>query len=121
MKAIKKEIVNSAMATTPIMEIDPAKIGTVSSSKDKIVLPYSGAELATISFNIQPGQFEKIHLSATIDGHAQRLTVEATREEIKNTLQRFFFDETGKTHFSCGLDPYWLGIWQAHFIDWTRA
>lgn len=75
MKAIKKEIVNSAMATTPIMEIDPNKISTVSSSKDKIILPYSGAEMATISFNIQPGRFEKIHLSATIDGHTQRLTV----------------------------------------------
>lgn len=121
MKAIKKEIVNGAMTTTPIMEIDPDKIGTVSSCNDKIILPYSGAEMATISFNIQPGRFEKIHLSATIDGHTQRLTVEATREEIKNTLQRFFFDETGKTRFSCGLDPYWLGIWQAHFIDWTRA
>lgn len=41
--------------------------------------------------------------------------MEATTEEIKFLLDRFFDQKENS-----GLSAYWLGIWQANYITWRQ-
>lgn len=110
--------------------LDTDKIELHSTSKRNIELPYSGpmpAQFADTSnpriyFNVQAAQGANVLLVADKpDGKKFRAVIEASEEEIKSILRRFFFCEGGKARFNCGLIPYWLGTWATHFLEWERT
>lgn len=53
-------------------------------------------------------------------GKKSHYPIVATPEEIDSILQTFFFDESGHTRRDNGLEPYSLGLWQGHYINWKR-
>lgn len=111
--------------------LDTSKINCSHSVSEKqIELLYSGPlpeQFAGISdpriyFNVQAAQGAKVLLLAeSPDGKKVRGNIEASESEIKNVLRRFFYREDGKTRFECGLTPYWLGTWAAHFMEWEQV
>lgn len=113
--------------------IDPSKIDyTRSTDKRNIELPYTGELPAQfegvtnprIYFNVQATEKVRIILLAERDGKTIRARVDAPPAEIEEILMKFFFrfkGNTGKTRFDCGLTPYWLGAWMAHFVEWQRV
>lgn len=82
---------------------------------------FAGANNPRIYFNVQASHGAKVLLLADRpDGKKVRASIEASEDEIKNILRRFFYQEDGKTRFDCGLTPYWLGTWAAHFREWDQ-
>lgn len=105
--------------------LNTANISNTSAAENNIVLPYTGesissAESAAVYFNVKPTSV-RIVLQVSQSGKIERFPIDAEKEEIAEVLNRFFFNSSGGTRFDCGLSPYWLGIWQAHFIDWKNA
>lgn len=110
--------------------LDTSKINCNHSISEKnIEMPYNGplpeqfAETSNprIYFNVQATQGAKVLLLAEkSDGKKVRASIEASEDEIKNILRRFFYREDDKTRFDCGLIPYWLGTWAAHFREWDQ-
>lgn len=83
---------------------------------------FAGISDPRIYFNVQAAQGAKVLLLAeSPDGKKVRGNIEASESEIKNVLRRFFYHKDGKTRFECGLTPYWLGAWAAHFMEWERV
>lgn len=110
------------------LTLNIANISNTSAAENNIVLPYTGelpesissAESAAVHFIIKPADV-RIALQINQSGKITRFPIEAAREEIAEVLDKFFFSGNGSTRFDCGLSPYWLGIWQAHFIDFKSA
>lgn len=108
--------------------LNTANISNTSAAENNIVLPYTGdlpesissAESAAVYFNVKPASV-RIVLQVSQSGKIERFPIDADKEEIAEVLDKFFFSGNGSTRFDCGLSPYWLGIWQAHYIDWTKA
>lgn len=107
--------------------LDTEKIELHSVHKLNIELPYhgplpkqfDGTINPRVYFNVQAAQGAKVLLLADKpNGKEVRARVDASEDEIKSILRRFFHREGGKTRFDCGLTPYWLGAWAAHFREW---
>ena len=123
---IKDSMIHSYGGT----EIDTTKISNTTLYKDKIFLPYGGtlpSDLAegkaAIRITLQVGLSVNIHLYVNMDGTTKKYPVQASTEEIKTILERFFYDfkgNTGYTRFNCGLNKYWLGQYQSSFGHWKR-
>lgn len=94
--------------------LDMGKIGGISTSKTKIVLPYTGqlpADLtnatgAAIVITLQVGLTVNVLLTVEQAGKKFRHPVTATPEEIDHILQGFFFTSDGHTRRDTGLDQY---------------
>lgn len=108
--------------------LDMGKIGGISTSKTKIVLPYTGqlpADLtdatgAAIVITLQVGLTVNVLLTVERAGKKFRHPVTATPEEIDHILQGFFFTSDGHTRRDTGLDQYSLGLYQGSYINWKR-
>lgn len=108
--------------------LDTASIGNISTSKTRIVLPYSGllpADLsnttgAAIVIMLQVGLTVNILLTVEQEDKKYRYPVKAVAEEIDHILRPFFFDKDGKTRHDNGLERYSLGLFQGSYINWQR-
>lgn len=108
--------------------LDMGKIGNISTSKTKIVLPYTGqlptgltdATGAAIVITLQVGLTVNILLTIERAGKKLRYPVTATADEINHILQGFFFTSNGHTRRDTGLDRYSLGLYQGSYINWKR-
>ncbi len=104
--------------------LDVNAIDLRSVSEDSIMLPYhgplpahlSGTSGAQIYLNIQVSQPIKVILVVSNNEiKKKRFILEATAEEIKSLLDRFFDQKENS-----GLSAYWLGIWQANYTTWRQ-
>lgn len=108
--------------------LDTASIGNISTSKTRIVLPYSGPLPANLSnttgaaiiITFQVGLTVNVLLVVERDGQKYRHPVKATAEEIDRILQPFFFGTDGKTRRDNGLERYSLGLCQGSYVNWKR-
>lgn len=118
-------IVNGMTTDFGNFKLDPSAVTLRSLSETEIKLPYTGplpdqmstASSAYIHFNVQVAQGVRIVLVA--DGtqrKANKCVVAASSEEIIRMLEDFFNQDQGDT----GVAKYWLGLWQAHYIEWKR-
>lgn len=111
--------------TMDISDIDCRR----SVSKNNVELSYhgpmperfKGAQNATIYLNVQPTQCKIILRANKENGEKIKATVKATDKEITAIMNGFFFKPDGNTRFDTGLSDYWLGVWQAHYLDWKRT
>lgn len=104
-------------------ELDSSAISLHSLNRTNIELPYSGslpeehissASAAWIYFNVQLVQGARIVLVIESDGECSRYSLGASVEEIISFLDAFF----GQANKDTGLNPYSLGLWQAHYMEW---
>lgn len=118
------KVLNSMVEDFGGFALDADAIDLRSVSKDDIMLPYhgplpaqlSGASGAQIYLNIQVSQPIKVVLVVSGSNRKKdRFALEATAEEIKSLLDRFFDQKENS-----GLSAYWLGIWQANYITWRQ-
>lgn len=108
--------------------LDTASIGSTSTSKTKIVLPYNGplpADLrdatgAAIVIMQRVGLTVDILLTVELNGKKHRFPVKATLQEINDILFPFFFGKDGHTRWDTGLSRYNLGLMQGSYINWRR-
>lgn len=113
-------------------EIEPAAITLRTLDKRNINLPYTGplpvefdgAENPRISMFVRPGDV-RVVLFANRDGKRISASVEATDKEIDDLLFRFFYKEgkdsqTFPTRPDSGLNPYWMGCYQAEYMMWRQ-
>lgn len=108
-------------------ELDSKAIKFQSIARRNIKLPYVGqlpigvsADSAYIALNMMPTQAKAV-LVCRCGGKDKRFVLNYTAAEVKELLDKFFFTDKGGTRFDNGLDQYWLGLWMAHYIDWTRT
>ena len=109
-------------------ELDAAAIGSTSTSKTAIKLPYSGplpADLddatgAAIVITLRVGLIVNVLLTVERAGKVFRYPVEATPQEIDHILEGFFFVGDGHTRRDNGLERYALGLHQSSYINWKR-
>ena len=119
-------IVSSIVKDYGGYELDVNAVGMRSVSFKDIKLPYSG----TLPEQIRPVQAAYVYLNVQLVQGARLVLVvdngkgknlkrplDASSEEIITLLDRFFKQATDST----GLDDYWLGVWQAHYIEWKKA
>ena len=108
--------------------LDAASIGSTSTSKTAIKLPYSGplpADLddatgAAIVITLRVGLIVNVLLTVERAGKVFRYPVEATPQEIDHILENFFFTGDGHTRRDNGLERYALGLHQSSYINWKR-
>ena len=108
--------------------LDAASIGSTSTSKTAIRLPYSGplpADLddatgAAIVITLRVGLTVNVLLTVERAGKVFRYPVEATPQEIDRILEGFFFTGDGHTRRDNGLERYALGLHQSSYINWKR-
>ena len=121
---------NTMLQTYGGFSLDMDKINCHhSTSKDSIELSYHGSmpeqfdgtSNARIRLNVQPTQCSIILKADKRNGKQAKAMVEATDAEIDAILNKLFFDKGQATPGCIGLDPYWEGIWTAHYIDWKKA
>lgn len=107
--------------------LDVDKIGSRSTSKNNVELPYNGplpeniadAETARIRFNVQPARIPRATLIISHSiGKDTRHPLEVTAEEIKTILGGLFDDATID---KSGLSPYWFGVWQINYFGWRET
>lgn len=117
-------VVNSMVANFGKINLDTSALGMRSVSKTDIKLPYSGAlpeqmavpSSAYVYFNVQLVQGVRLVLVVKGSGKDIKCPLEATNEEIVALLDKFFDQSQSET----GMVPYWLGLWQAHYIEWRK-
>lgn len=117
-------ILNNSFENFGGFVLDSGAIDLTSASERDILLPYHGmlpdqvseASGAQIYLNVQVSQPVKIVLVVCDSkGRKSRHLLEATTEELKDLLDRFF-DRKEKS----GLSSYWLGAWQANYVTWRQ-
>lgn len=118
------KILNSLVEDFGGFVLDANAIDLRSASKQDIMLPYHGslpAQMSEVSgaqiyLNIQVSQPIKVALVVSSSkGKKHRFPMDATAEEVKSLLDRFFDQKQNS-----GLSSYWLGIWQANYITWRQ-
>lgn len=117
-------IVDNRAANFGNFKLDIGDIGMRSISGTDIKLPYTGAlpvQMSAVSdtyiyLNIQLAQGVRIVLAAYENGKAIKYPLKASNEEIISLLDSFFEQKYETT----GIAQYWLGIWQAHYIEWKK-
>ncbi len=106
-------------------ELDINAVGMRSVSLNDIRLPYSGelpaqmrpVQSAYVYLNVQLVQGVRlVLLTDNGAGKCSRRPLDASNEEIISLLDRFFTQDAGST----GLEDYWLGVWQAYYIEWRK-
>lgn len=144
---IEKEKVISLADYTPFV-LDIAKIGDRSLSKNIVDLPYIGplpesvanSATAYIRFLVRVPDTPYVALTViSADGCEGKYPVEASVDEIREVLDRFFWgdgcacedwedDECNECDEPCGravsdtgLDAYSAGMWIAHYVDWINV
>jgi len=119
------QIVNNVIRGFNSFELDANAVEMRSASATDIRLPYSGklpkhmrpVQSAYVYLNVQLIQGARLVL--VIDGgksKKQKRFLEASDDEIITLLDKFFEQERNDT----GLEDYWLGMWQAHYIEWKK-
>lgn len=118
-------IVNSIIKDYGGFELDANAVGMQSTSTTDITLPYTGglpeqmrfAKAAYVYLNVQLVQGIRLVLVADNGkGKVLKRPLNASCEEIIALLDRFFKQDRSTT----GLEEYWLGVWQAHYIEWKK-
>lgn len=105
-------------------ELDTNGIGLRSMSEKDIKLPYTGTlpqQMSSVSsayvyLNVQLTQGARLILVVQDGSRTIKHPLKASTEEIVALLDRFF----KQTDNTTGLTQYWLGLWQAHYIEWRR-
>ena len=114
---------NSIVTDFGNFELDTNAVELHSLSGEDIKLPYTGvlprqmhsASNAYIYFNVQVAQDVSVVLVANMkNGRQLKRPLRASNEELISLLDDFF------KQTSTGLEPYYLGLWRAHYIDWRR-
>ena len=108
-------------------ELDTSKIGSTSTNKRAIELPYTGElpkpyDSATIFFRVTP-EFVSVVLEVKNgDRKPGKYILEASLEEIDAILWPLFWfkaaDTEYRTRFDNGLSGFWNGHYQADFTAW---
>ena len=121
------KINNSMMHDFGGFALDINKIGKTTTDPQNIVLPYLGqlpdgipTQNATISMIVKPCDV-RITLHTSDNGKTRRFPLSIEREDVAAIMNSFFFKSAGSTRFDTGLSDYWLGIWQAHYLDWQKT
>lgn len=121
------KINNSMMHNFGGFALNINKIDYTTTDAQNIVLPYLGQlpdgipdQSATICMIVKPYDV-RITLQTIEKGKNRRYPLSAEREEIAAIMDSFFFMSACSTRFDTGLSDYWLGIWQAHYIDWQKT
>lgn len=117
-------IVSSMLTNFGDFEVDTSAIGMRSISDTDIKLPYSGqlpeqmpmVSSAYIYLNVQLTQGARLVLVARGKGEDIKRPLKASNEEIIALLNKFF----GQKQDATGVAQYWLGVWQAHYIEWKQ-
>lgn len=113
-------------------EISPAHIGSTTTRKDGITLPYSGPlpdEMTGCTDAAIVCNLHADYCALVLVGKRQKKIlkslIEAAPEEIDGILHGFFYTPYNSniehTRFDCGLSEYWLGYFQALYMEWKRA
>ncbi len=106
--------------------LDTSAIGLRSIDKKNIKLPYNGAlpeQMSPVSnayvyINVQLAQGVRTVLVAEREnGKTLNYSLAVSSEELLPLLDGFF----EQPHKDTGLSGYWLGLWQAHYIEWRRV
>lgn len=122
MEEYNMRIVNSLVEDFGDFELDASAIKPHSENFEDIMLPYDGdlpAQMSPASSvfllaNIQLIQGSNLTLIVNRNGKNLRRPVEATTQEIVDLMDNFFEQQ------DTGLDAYWLGFWQAHYMAWRQ-
>ena len=121
------KINNSMMHNFGGFAMDMNKICNNTTDPQNIVLPYLGqlpdgipTRNVAISLIVKPYDV-RIALQTSINGKTRLFPLSVEREEIAAIMDSFFFKSAGSTRFDTGLSDYWLGIWQAHYLDWQKT
>lgn len=118
-------IANNVIRGFNSFELDTNAVGLRSTSATDIKLPYSGelpehmrpVQSAYVYLNVQLIQGVRLVLvTDSGKGKEQKRFLEASGEEIIALLDSFFGQERNAT----GLEDYWLGVWQTHYIEWKK-
>lgn len=115
-------IVNSLVEDFGGFELDAGAVKLYSADMQDIMLPYSGilpeqmssASSAFLHINVQPVQGARVVLVVDKENGRVRRPLEATNEEIIDLLDRFYKQS------EVGLDRYWHGFWEAHYMGWRQ-
>ncbi len=119
------QIVNSIIEDFGGFTLDTSAIGLRSISDTDIKLSYnsalprqmSPASNAYVYINVQLAQGARIVLVVEKkDGKILKRPLAASSEDIVSLLDKFF----NQSHEATGLSEYWLGLWQAHYIEWRK-
>ena len=118
------QVVDRMMRSLDGLDLDVKSVGLKSVSESDIKLPYLGdlsgkmlAESASIYLNVQPTQRVRALLVVKgKSGEVIKRPLQVSSGEIVALLDKFFQQDQEDT----GLSPYWLGLWQAHYIDWRK-
>lgn len=117
------QIVNSMVEDFGGFTLDASAIGLRSISDTDVKLPYNGAlpkqmspaSSAYVYINVQLAQGARAVLVVEKkDGKTLKRPLAASSEDILSLLDEFF----NQPHEATGLSEYWLGLWQAHYIEW---
>ena len=109
--------------------LDTASIGSTSTSKTEIKLPYSGElpepyDSATVFFRVSPEWVNVVLECRKGSDKPVKYPLTVSRDEINAILWPFFFQEkkpgTYHTRFGCGLSSYWLGSYQRDYTAWKE-
>ncbi len=119
------KIVNSMVEDFGGFTLDASAIELRSISDTDIKLPYNGAlpkqmspaSNAYVHINVQLAQGARMVLAVEKEGgKTLKRPLAASSEDILSLLDRFF----NQSHEDTGLSEYWLGLWQAHYIEWRK-
>lgn len=120
------QVVNSMVEDFGGFTLDASAIGSRSISDTNVELPYNGAlpkqmspaSSAYVYINVQLAQGARAALVVKKkDGKTLKRPLAASDEDILSLLDGFF----NQPHEATGLSEYWLGLWQAHYIEWRRV
>ena len=109
--------------------LDTASIGSTSTSKTEMKLPYSGElpepyDSATVFFRVSPEWVNVVLECRKGSDKPVKYPLTASRDEINAILWPFFFQEkkpgTYHTRFDCGLSAYWTGSYQRDYVAWKE-
>lgn len=118
-------IASSMAADFSDFNLDISALEMRSMSDTDIKLPYHGvlpgydsAPSGTyIYLNVQLAQGVRLVLVVqNQNGKTMKRPLQASSDEIIKLLDRFFAQAQEET----GLAQYWLGLWQAHFVEWRK-
>lgn len=107
------------------LDIGKIKSAGPSLREDKVELPYTGklpkqfdgCTNARVSLMASPFDV-RISLKADRGDESVFANVDAEPREVREILDQFFRPANlGKTE----LDPYWEGMWSAHYFDWRTV
>ena len=106
-------------------ELDLSSIKMTSANRSWIVLPYYGALPPRVTsgvpvyirFNIQLKSGAAAVLVSDPNNRRAIAPLDITNDEVKHILDSFFNAEHSDSEF----DPYYLGLWRAHYEDWRSV